>query len=361
MATNPIPTTATEIIALAGNMITGLTQLAPVLNILQVTAAGMQSELAAFTAADSAFNSARSAQQTAYDAFHTEDDALFVWLGKARAVLTTFFGNRWSPMWAQAGFINATTAVPTTINDRLGLTLRVTEFFTAHPNHEAASLGVTAAAGTTLRNAVVAGQQAVTAASTLLKQKQATRSSALDALATPMRLLIGILTSLLAADDPRWQDFGLTMPAQATAPGQPQSLTLSPSAQAITAAGAAAIDTTGNVLATCDAVPLATRYRWRTRIVGVESAYTLAASTPVPMAMLTNLPLGMAVEVIVQAVNRDRQGVASAAVIYGPAAAAATSKAVATPTAAAAETMVAQPVISAPVLNGNGSNGRHHR
>jgi hypothetical protein len=245
-----------------------------------------------------AITAARSALQTAYDAFHPQDDALSAWLGKARAVLTTFFGTRWSTMWAQAGFINLSTAVPSTITDRLALAQRVTAFFSANPSYEAASLGVTAVVGSALRDAAVAGQQAVSAASMMAKQQMAARSDAMDALTNPMRLLVRILTALLTPDDPRWQAFGLTMPSQATTPAQPQNVALSPSNTQTQSSAAAAMrananaDTSGTVLATCEAVPLATRYRWRTRIAGLQSAYTLAASTTEPMAILMGLPAG---------------------------------------------------------------------
>lgn len=217
-----LPTSGAQAIVLGGKMQAGLTQYEQPLDIKQITAVEMQAGTDSFVAADKGFNDARSAQQTAYDLFHGDDDALTAWLTKARAVLVTFFGLGWSTQWAQAGYINGSTAVPSTISDRLALALRVTAFFAAKPSFEAASLGVTAAIATVLRTATVTSQQAVAAAATDLKQKAATRETAFNTLISKMRLLIGVLGELLNADDPRWLAFGLQIPASLVTPGQPQ-------------------------------------------------------------------------------------------------------------------------------------------
>ena len=308
--------TVALLIVLGGKMKAGLLLLAEILGIKQITAAEMGSTVDALVAADKAFNDSRSAQQAAYDAFHEKDDALTAWLTKARSVLTTFFGTRWSTQWAQAGFINPTSAIPSTIGDRLALALRLIAFFAANPSYEAPTLGVTAAAGTVLRDAVVSTQQAVQAASTDLKQKGMERSVAADALVSLMRLLIGVLSEVLGANDPRWQAFGLAIPAMLATPGQTQGVTVAPNpAQS---AGNVAAGATGSVLVQWTATARATRYRVRIRIVGLETTYRLAASTTEPMAIINDLPLDLPVEIITQAVNGDRQGVASEPVVYQP-------------------------------------------
>lgn len=308
----------------------------------------MQAGTDSFVAADKGFNDARSAQQAAYDIFHADDDALTAWLTKARAVLVTFFGLRWSTQWAQAGYINGSTAVPSTISDRLALALRVTAFFAANPSFEAASLGVTAAIATELRTAAVTSQQAVAAAATDLKQKAATRETAFNTLISKMRLLIGVLGELLNADDPRWLAFGLQIPASLVTPGQPQGLTASASPTSRLTQTAAGMT---NVLLTWDAQPMASRYRLRMRVVGLETAFRLVASTTEPMAIVSDVPADSAVEVIVQAVNGSRQGVASEPIIYR-----ALSKAV--PTTPDEAPSAATPLELVTVSsNGNGSNG----
>ena len=67
------------------------------------------------------------------------------WLLAARNVLIPTFGTRWSTAWAQAGFINPSTAVPVRIEDRLALALSLSIFFRNNPSYEAPSLNVTSA------------------------------------------------------------------------------------------------------------------------------------------------------------------------------------------------------------------------
>ena len=95
---------------------------------------------------------------------------------------------------------------------------------------------------------------------------------------------------------PRWLAFGLQMPATITTPGKPVNVT-------------AMVDDTGTIIVQCDAMPLATRYRWRMLVVGVEVTYRLVARSVDPMGMITGVMPGQTAQIIVQAVNGDLQGV----------------------------------------------------
>jgi hypothetical protein len=75
--------------------------------------------------------------------------------------------------------------------------------------------------------------------------------------------------------------------------------------------GLRATITGSEVLLECDATPRATRYRFRTKIVGVDDSYKLAASSLTPMAMLEGVAAGITLEIIAQAVNGASQSVAS--------------------------------------------------
>jgi len=88
------------------------------------------------------------------------------------------------------------------------------------------------------------------------------------------------------------------MPSAISTPGQAVNLT-------------AVLDDTGAIVVQCDAVPLATRYRWRMLLVGLQQDYKLAASTTGPMGAITGVPAGQTAKIIVQAVNGSLQGVAS--------------------------------------------------
>ena len=97
--------------------------------------------------------------------------------------------------------------------------------------------------------------------------------------------------------------FGLNMSATPATPGRPQSVTVQ-------------ADERGALVVQSEAVPLATRYRWRMLLVGVQAEYVLAASSTGPVAVLREVAPGQAVQIVVQAVNEARQGVASEPVTF---------------------------------------------
>ena len=303
MARNDIPRNASQVIGLGNKMREGLDKYGTELGITQITPAGLQTELNAFSGAYSDFNAARSARQTASDVFKTADATLTEWLQITRNILAGRFGNRWSTMWAQAGFINPSTKVPTRIEKRLGLALSLATFFTANPTYEVKSMDVTADKATTLRNTALAAQDALATAEVDLKTKGEVYDVAFIALTDTMRGLVKILTYSLNREDPRWLAFGLQMPASDTTPGQPVNVT-------------AQLDELGDIIVQCEPVPLATRYRWRMLIVGVETDYRLVARSTEPIGIITGVMPGQRAQIIVQAVNNNMQGVASDPIIF---------------------------------------------
>ena len=298
MAQNPLPTNGGQLIALGIKMHAGIISIGPGVPVTMVNAPQLQTVLDAFIAADGAFNAARSARQAASDTYQATCGAIYDWLLAVRKVLAVRFGARWSTEWAQAGFTDATTAVPTKVEDRISLVLSLANFFIANPSYEVASLDVTAAQGTLLRNAALSAQQVLTTALANLTTIGDTWATAYDKLTTVMRRLMRNLDGMLKPNDPRWVQFGLNIPASPSTPGQPANLS-------------AHTDDTGAIVVQCDAVALATRYRWRMLRVGVEVDYQLATSSPVPIGTIADVPPGQLVQIIVQAVNGSQQSVAS--------------------------------------------------
>jgi hypothetical protein len=334
MASNTLPTNSGLLIGLAENMISGINAIGAQVPVTMVTVANMQSALDAFIAADGAFNAARSARQSASDAYQAAIGALYPWLLSVSNVLASYFGTRWNTQWAQAGFINNSTAIPAKAGDQIGLALSLVGFFTANPSYEVASMGLTAAQGTTLRSAVVTAQGALTAAMAALSTIGNTWTTAYDALTALMRALLKNLEGLLAKDDPRWLIFGLQMPATISTPGQPQNLS-------------AHLDGTGAIIVQCDPVALATRYRWRMLRVGIDADYSLAASSKEPIGSITGVLPGQTARIIAQAINGSLQGVASDPILF-----------TVPLTSSAAATVVSHSALSS---NGNGNgNGHHH-
>ena len=258
MANNIFPTNSAQVIGLAQKMYTGILEVGIEVPIVMVTAAQIQTDLDAFIAVDVSFNAARSTRLAVSEVFQGKMESIYEWLLGVSNVLATRFGTRWSTAWAQAGFVNHSTGIPTKTEGQLGLALSLVKFFTANPTFEVPSMKLTAAEGTTLRNAALSAQQTLT---------------------TAMRALIKNLE------------------------GKPANVT-------------AHTDDTGAIVVQCEAVPLAKRYRWRMRIVGVQTEYQLAARGTQPLATIADVAAGQTVEIIVQGVNGSQQGVASEPITF---------------------------------------------
>jgi hypothetical protein len=335
MASNSLPTNSGQLIGLGTTMLAGLSSFGTTLKITQITPAPFQKALTAFINADSGFNAARSAKQASSDTQKEAVATLVYWLTTARNVLAGRFGNRWSTQWAQAGFATPSVALPTRIVEQLALALSIANFFAANPSYEVPSMQVTAAQGKALRDAALSAQQGLTDAALAMANQSTVWTASYDALTTMMRAVIKILAATIPSDDTRWLPFGLNIPAANTTPGQPQNVALT-------------VDEKGAVVAQCAPVPLATRYRWRMRLVGVQKDYQLVARSTEPLAVLGSVEAGQAMEVIVQAVNGTLQGVASKPVVF-------TLPAIFSRKAAPAANVVELADVAPQTRNGNGN------
>jgi hypothetical protein len=298
MSRNALERTAKAISLAAAKMATGIDQVGPSVPVTAITAALMRSNRTAFNTAENAFNKGRKAVSDAYVTYHAADDAVSEWLAMTRSVLVASFGGRWSTDWAAAGFVNHTTRIPADIPARTALANSLAEFLGANPSYEVASLNVTADYGDSVYQNAMISQSGVETAEQRLVDLDTARGTARTTVVGGMRSLIKNLEGELKGNDPRWLNFGLSMPASRVTPAKPTGLALSLS-------GADAIQ------ALCDAMPLATRYRWRMRTVGPGNTFQLVASTTEPLALITPVPVGTMVEIIVQAVNDGLQSVAS--------------------------------------------------
>ena len=353
MAQNTIDKTRAALVAQATKMKMGLGTLGALLGITQMTAATFGAVLTAFTAAQGNYNQARGNEEAAYNAYHANLAAIQTWLKVVRGVLVGYYGNNYNMNWAAAGFVQPSTAIPRKIADQIALVVKLQGFFTANPDKEVSDLNVTALQAAALLEALDEAEDPLLQAETATRSMLGLLTRAETALTGKMRMLIDILKGILSATDPRWETFGLNIPATPTTPGVPQHVILTQSGS--------------NVLAQWDAVALATRYRVRMMILGVDTKYRLVASGTEPMALISDLLPGAQINVIVQAVNGDAQGKASEPVVYTvpatatentePVTAAEPAKAAAVPVAE-----LSLPVVTVPngKRNGNGNgNGKH--
>lgn len=153
-----------------------------------------------------------------------------------------------------------------------------------------------------------------------------------------LKLIGDVVTNLdkkLAKDDPRWLAFGLQMPSTQTTPSAPTGL------------HATVMDS--QILLECDAMPFATRYRFRTKIVRLDTKCKLAASSLTPLAVLEGAAVGITLEIIAQAVNGGSQSVASEPILVTMPATPAAAK------PAVSEEELAPLAAIAPNGNGNGN------
>jgi hypothetical protein len=303
MASTKIPKNGGLFIAFFIKMIKGVTNLGAGVPVTMVTATDMEAKLDLFTEKNNAFNTARSARLAASEAFQASMAAVAVWLQASRNALVPKLGNRWNTAWAQAGFINTSTAVPVKTEARIALIAALRDFFTAQPSYEAPSLDVTAAQATSLYDAAVGAQQLLATKAMGLKTAGDDWILAYNPAAALAQRLIKNLEGRLGKLDPRWLGFGLNMPGMIQTPGQPQNVT-------------AHLDETGAIIVQWDALPLATRFRVRGMLIGVETAYSLVARSTDTMAAITDILPGQTMQIIVQGVNENLQGVASEPILF---------------------------------------------
>lgn len=303
MASNSLPTNSAQLIGLARKMHGGIVKLGAAIPVTMVTAAQMQTDLDAFIHAETDFNAARSARLEVSRVFQGEMEQVYAWLLAVSNTLASRFGTKWSAAWAQAGFVNGSTGIPAKVEERLGLVLSLVKFFTKNPGFEVPTMDQTAAFGTTLQSNALAKQKAVTAAEVAMGTAGDAWTTADETLTGVMRELMKNLEGKLKKNDPRWEEFGLNRPGARSTPGQPVNVTVQ-------------TDETGALVAQCEAVALAKRYRWRMLLVGAQEKYELAASTTEPVAVIGGVAAGQTVRIVVQAVNGSLQGVASEPVTF---------------------------------------------
>ncbi|MGI9115652.1 MAG: hypothetical protein DLM52_09320 [Chthoniobacterales bacterium] len=165
-------------------------------------------------------------------------------------------------------------------------------------------MGLTAAAGAALVTATQNAQNALSSAEATQKQVGNAWTTAYETLIATMTDLLKNLEAKLNNDDTRWLAFGLQIPATITTPAQPVNVT-------------AHIGPYNAIMVQCDLVPNAWRYRFRMMILGVQTDYALVASSTEPMASIVNKVLpGQTVQIIVQAVSGNMQGVPSDPIVF---------------------------------------------
>ena len=290
MAGNPVPTAQNEVFALGEDMADGCHHHETDIGLQHNKEADIRSAITSLRTSEAGFGSARFNRQFAMDALHGVDDTATVFLGKARGVLSSFLGNRWSTQWQPTGFPDLSTAVPNTQEKRMNLCASLKIYFTNVPAQEVAGMGVTAAIAEIQFQALSGGRDVLAMKDELQTTARQGRDVDYTALRKREHDLINELDTLLPVDDSRWHAFGLSMP---TDPNTPESV----------AAVTLVAGTVGKIVASWPRAKRATRYRPFVQIVGVDLDFVARDAVHDLTVTLTGFTTGQKVNVYIVAAN----------------------------------------------------------
>ncbi|MFM2296030.1 MAG: hypothetical protein RLZZ350_2443 [Verrucomicrobiota bacterium] len=290
MNSNKLPDSTVGLISLATQAVSGCNGHEAEIGLHQNTETNVQIDLDATRAAVLVYDEATATKVAATAARNAADTAARACLAAVRAVLVLRYGAEWSDAWLPTGFPDGSNAIPDTVDARAELLFELHGYFTAHPAHENAPLGVTAALAQTNGDALSGGINMLAENIVIAGQKKVLRDAAVLALRKRLRGLINELEQLLDENDPRWIAFGLTPPGTPATPEIPVAPTLT--------AG-----THGIVIASWPVATRADYYRVFKQVVGVDAAFVYVDHPSDTGLLLHGLPTGATVKVCLSAAN----------------------------------------------------------
>lgn len=290
MASNPTPDNNDVLRALSDGIADGCHALEVTLGIKQYTEASIRAAIAGLKEAEQEVGKKKKALNDAEVALRAADDAGTTCITNCRLRLAQAYGQRWSPDWEPTGFPTGSTAVPKTEDERFTLLDDLKDFFTDNPTLENEGMGATAALCGAAWTAISDRRQDVATATSAMTTAFNNRTAAAKILRRRVRGLINELGDLIAEDDPRWEDFGLNIPANPSPPEPVESVTL-------TALG------NGKISVEWPYAVRAERYKVQTLRVGVDSEFQTAVSSSDLEAMLKDFTVGQVLKVQVIAAN----------------------------------------------------------
>jgi len=294
MASNKLPITIEELIALIEDTADGAHQLEATVGLQQNKETAIRADLASVVTQKSLYDAAVTASPEKTVALTVARSNARGWLTMTRDNFKTFLGPKPSQAWESAGWSSSSFAVPSTSDLLLPMLQAVGGYLTDNPAHEVAAMQLTAARAATLHTALSDARAARNTHDALLAETKAARDAAVEALRTRLRGLIGELEQLLDPMSPHWLTFGLKRPG---APDSPAKVTNTRA----TAAGG------GKVRVQCDPAARADYYQIYQQLPGEEN-FTLADSPPMPDETLEGYTVGATVKFKMRAVNETGTG-----------------------------------------------------
>lgn len=208
------------------------------------------------------------------------------------------YGTRYSETWNKVGFINRTLNVPLTMKQRASLLKAIEQFFVTLPEMEIPNV-MTRAMAAALHADFTAALEVSTNAKVDQRQKKTIRDRAMAAMRVRIQALRNELKPLLAADDPRWMDFGFGVPADVHVTAAPEGVELTQDAA------------TGRVVASWGHTVNTDRFRIYKRVTETDTESVLAGTTANTSFDLGTFASGAHVEVQVTAINSAGESVPS--------------------------------------------------
>ncbi len=290
MSSNPTPDNNDILRALADRLADGCHQHETPIGIKQNTEAAIRANITALAQGELNVGMKKQALSDAFSALEVADAAGLEVLKNCKLRLAAKLGQRWNPAWEPTGFPNQSTAVPDTMDPRFTLLDSLKNYFTAVPASESADMGATAAICGAAWTALSDARQAVANAESAQTTAFTNRTNAENALRKRVRGLIDELGGLIGDDDPRWEDFGLNIPANPSAPEAVASVVV---AQA----------SNHRLEVTWPYAVRAIRYIIEIFIVGVDTEWRTGANSIDLTVILKNLTAGQVVNVRIVAAN----------------------------------------------------------
>ena len=290
MSSNPTPDNNNILRALADLISDGCHQHEVSIGIKQNTEVAIRAAIAGLSQSELLVGVKKLEASNAYGALEAADLAGRDVLTACRLRLAQKLGQRWSAAWEPTGFPDQSTAVPDSRDPRFTLLDSLKNYFALFPANESAEMGATAAACLAAWTLLSDKRQAVANAESAQTTSFANRTAAEDALRKRVRGLINELGDLIADDDVRWEDFGLNIPANPSAP--------------VAVASVVVVPASGSRLeVTWPYAVRAVRYIVQQLVVGVDTEFHTTANTKDLIAMLKGFTAGQVVKVRVISAN----------------------------------------------------------
>jgi len=314
MSNNPIPESERALLALAEDCANGCAALEDVIPLklvreddLRLALENLKGDMAAqppVLGRIYLFKQAEQASDAAAAARSAKDAECQAYLMAARGSLIGILGAAPSAEWALAGFANPpanSNAVPRTQAGRLQCLSALAVYLNQHPTYQTPAGGpraeVTSARSQALHDQLSACREAANTASTAQGTALTAKKAGLQGLRRLLMALVDELELRLADDDPRWEVFGLNIPANPRAPDPAVDLVL-------TTVGL------GRVLAEWEPGTRSNNDRILIQIVGVDADFReYGKSGGDGEELLKNQPSGATLRVKIIALNGSLEAV----------------------------------------------------